>query len=168
MKQLKLFTILIFLTISFGSYAANLKIGFVNVSSVVLESPQRAKAEKRLEQKFLKRSKKLEKEVKKFTKQLKALEKNKLTMSKEKTSSEVTRLKKIELKLKRDEKSFADDLNFQRNEELKKIRDAIFKVIKAYAEKYKYNMIFTEAGVLYSDAATNISSKILEALKKEK
>jgi outer membrane protein len=165
--KFRLFLFVVLLSCSFTLKAAS-KIGFVNITGVIAKSPQAAKANKRLEKKFLSRKNKLEKEVKKFKKEIEKLKKNSLTMSKEKKSSEEARLKKVELKLKRDEKAFTDDLNIQRNEEFKKIRDDIFKVIKAYAKKHKYNAILAEGSVLFADEKTNISDNILNELKKLK
>ena len=165
MKNLK--KILIFIvTIIFTSpiYAADYKIGYVDLSKILNESPAALAAQKKLEQEFSPRNKKLEAQAKKINKQKEKLQKESDIMSKDQIESLQRKIMKSERDLKRDADEAREDYKLRRRDELGKIENRLKEVILSIAQGEKYDLIMTNSDVTYaSDSSSiNITEKVLK------
>ena len=165
MKNLK--NILIFVvTIILANpiYAADYKIGYVDLSKILNESPAAKAAQKKLEQEFTPRNKKLEAKAKKINSQKQKLEKESDIMSKDQIESLQRKIMRSERELKRDASEAQEDFKLRRRDELGKIENRLKEVILNIAEGGKYDMIFTNADVTYASdsSAINITSRVLK------
>jgi outer membrane protein len=147
-----------------GAVHAALKIGYVNIVSVIEKAPQGELALKRLDAEFAPRDKKLL-EMREQIKTIETdLEKDSLVLS----SADRGRKERDLLVLKRDVRratqEFREDYNLRRNEELAALQKLVYKTIISLAKKEKYDLIIHE-GAVYSSNTIDITGKVLEILK---
>jgi len=139
-----------------NSYAADYKIGYVDISKILNESPAAKAAQKKLEQEFIPRNKQLESKAKKIQKQKEKLQKESDIMSNDQIDSLKRKIMKSERDLKRDATEAQEDFKLRRRDELGKIENKLKEVILKIAEGGKYDLIFTNADVTYASDKTSI------------
>ena len=142
---------------------ADLKIGFVNIPSVLEKAPQAEKAKKRLEQKFSPRDKQLVAQGKEIQSMEEKLTRDASVMS----ASEKANLEKDIQNKKRDAKrsqqEFSEDFNASRNEELGKLQRRIVEAVRAIAKEDEYDLLLTE-GVIYAKEQIDITAQVQKKL----
>ena len=158
--------LVIFFIIFLGSpaIAADLKIGYVDISKILNESPAAKAAQKKLEQEFTPRNKQLEAKAKKIKKQKEKLKKESDIMSKDQIVALQRKISKGERDLKRDAAEAQEDFKLRRRDELGKIENRLKEVILSVAEKGNYDLIMTNADVTYASdkSSINITEKVLK------
>ena len=135
--MLKAFIVSLFMSVlAFGAFAAesDIKVGFVNGQRVINESPQAAKAKKKLEKEFEKRDQDLQKMAKQVQTVQENLEKNGLTMSESDRRNKEREFNDNNREFQRRQREFREDLNLRQNEEMAAIYERVNKVIKQVAE----------------------------------
>ncbi len=143
-------------------HAEALKIGFVNGQRVVNESPQAAKAKKKLEKEFEKRDQDLQKMAKQLQDMQTNLEKNAVTMSETERHNKEREFNDLNRDFQRRQREFREDLNLRQNEEMAALYERVNKVIKQIAETEKYDLIVQEA--VYFSPRIDITDKVIKAL----
>ena len=165
MRNLNKILVLIAAALIFSnSYAADYKIGYVDVAKILNESPAAKAAQKKLEEEFNPRNKQLESKAKKINKQKEKLQKESDIMSNDQIESLKRKILKSERDLKRDATEAQEDFKLRRRDELGKIENKLKEVILKIAEGGKYDLIFTNADVTYASDKTgiNITAKVLK------
>ena len=165
MKNLNRILVIIATAFIFSnSYAADYKIGYVDVAKILNESPAAKAAQKKLEEEFNPRNKQLESKAKKINKQKEKLQKESDIMSNDQIESLKRKILKSERDLKRDATEAQEDFKLRRRDELGKIENKLKEVILKIAEGGKYDLIFTNADVTYASDKTgiNITAKVLK------
>jgi len=165
MKSFK--NILIFMGLIFlinPIYAADYKIGYVNLAKILNESPSAKAAQKKLEQEFTPRNKKLEVKAKQIKKQKEKLKKESDIMSSEQIEALQRKILKGERDLQRDATEAQEDFKLRRRDELGKIESKLKEVILGIAESEKYDLILTNSDVTYASDKSNINitAKVLK------
>ena len=157
MRNLNKILVLIAAALIFSnSYAADYKIGYVDISKILNESPAAKAAQKKLEQEFTPRNKQLESKAKKIQKQKEKLQKESDIMSNDQIDSLKRKIMKSERDLKRDATEAQEDFKLRRRDELGKIENKLKEVILKIAESGKYDLIFTNADVTYASDKTSV------------
>jgi len=141
---------------------AELKVGFVNGQRVINESPQAAKAKKKLEKEFEKRDQELQKLAKQLQTVQEALEKNGITLAESERRNKERELADLNRDFQRRQREFREDLNMRQNEEMAAIYERVNKVIKTIAESDKYDLIIQEA--VYVGTRIDITERVIKAL----
>jgi len=165
MKKLKNFAIFIFaIMLASPIYAADYKIGYVDLSKILNESPAAKAAQKKLEQEFTPRNKQLEAQAKKLNAKKEKLQKDSEIMSGDQIESLKRKIVKSERDLQRDAKEAQEDFKLRRRDELGKIENRLKEVILSIAEGGAYDMIFTNSDVTYASdtSSINITAKVLK------
>jgi outer membrane protein len=144
------------------SAQAEMRIGFVNGQRVINESPQAAKAKKKLEKEFEKRDQDLQKMAKQLQTLQESLEKNGVTMAETDRHNKEREFGDLNRDFQRKQREFREDLNLRQNEEMAAIYDRVNKVIKQIAEAEKYDLILQEA--VYVSPRIDITEKVIKAL----
>jgi len=165
MKQLKNIVIFMFaIMVASPIYAADYKIGYVDLSKILNESPAAKAAQKKLEQEFTPRNKQLEAQAKKLNAKREKLQKEAEIMSSDQIESLKRKIVKSERDLQRDAKEAQEDFKLRRRDELGKIENRLKEVILSIAESGKYDMIFTNSDVTYASdkSGINITAKVLK------
>lgn len=147
-----------------ASFAADLKIGFVNVARLLEKAPQAEAAKKDLEREFKPRDSKLMSEQKTIKAMEEKLAKDEAVMS----EAERQKLERDLLNRKRDAKrvqdEFREDFNLRRNEELAKLQKSIFEAIQSLAKEENYDLLLTD-GVVFAKDSIDITNKIEQKLQ---
>ena len=141
---------------------AETKIGFVNGQKVINESPQAAKAKKKLEKEFEKRDQDLQKLAKQLQGMQEGLEKNAVTMSEADRRNKEREFNDLNRDFQRKQREFREDLNLRQNEEMAGIYERVNKIIKQVAEAEKYDLIIQEG--VYVSPKLDITDKVIKAL----
>jgi outer membrane protein len=160
-----LISVLCVLAFTSQSYAESaLKIGAVKVVRVLEQSPQYQEAGKLLDKEFEARGKVLIGAQKNIKALEEKLGKDRAIMS----ESEISKLERDILAkrrdYKRDQDEFREDINFRRNEELKKIQKVIFETIQKVAKENNYDVVLSE-GVIYASSKADMTELVIESLK---
>lgn len=150
------------LSLSAASYAADMKVGFVNTERVFREAAPAMKAQKKLEKEFAAR----EQDLQKMSKQAKEiqthLEKDGMTISESERRNKERDLANLNRDFQRSQREFREDLNLRRNEELGAVHDRARKTIMEIAEKEKFDLVLEEA--VYFSPRIDITDRVLKAL----
>ena len=141
---------------------AETKIGFVNGQKVINESPQAAKAKKKLEKEFEKRDQDLQKLAKQLQGVQEGLEKNAVTMTEADRRNKEREFSDLNRDFQRKQREFREDLNLRQNEEMAGIYERVNKIIKQVAEAEKYDLIIQEG--VYVSPKLDITDKVIKAL----
>lgn len=155
-------------SLAFGALAAEaeVRIGFVNGQRVINESPQAAKAKKKLEKEFEKRDQDLQKMAKQLQGMQESLEKHAVTMSEADRRNKEREFNEMNREFQRRQREFREDLNLRQNEEMAAIYERVNKVIKQVAESEKYDLILQEAVVVSN--RIDLTDKVIKALQDAK
>lgn len=141
---------------------AESKVGFVNSQRILNDSPQAAKAKKRIEKDFEKRDQELQKLAKQLQTLQESMEKNAVTMAESERRSKEREFGELNRDFQRRQREFREDLSQRQNEEMAAIFERVNKVIKQIAETEKYDIIFQEA--VYANPRIDITDKVIKAL----
>ncbi len=146
--------------------SAEVKIAFVNSSTLLEQAPQADIAKKKLEKEFAPR----EKEIRDAQKTAQALEtklnRDGVTMSDGDRSKQEQELNRQLRDLQRMQSNFRDDLNLRKNEELGKLQRVVLTAIKDVAKTKGYDLVLAE-GVVYAAPQVDITSDVLAKLKQD-
>jgi len=165
-KLNQLFLSLFLLICSLALTAAELKIGFVDTSTVMREAPQADSARKKLQSLFAPREKSIAKNEGKLKKLEKSFSKNAAFLSREDKVQKERAIFILQRDIKRAKQEFNEDLNIKRNDELNKLQKMVFKTIVAYAKKNNYDAIFGES-VLFANKRVDVTAEVLKLLRKQ-
>ena len=146
-------------------YAADLKIGYVNLGSLLQESAAGQAANKKLEKEFKPRMGKLKTTSDKIKKLDKKLKKEGDVMSaaeKKKTARQITKLKRD---FERARTEANEDFQIRRNEVLGKLQKMASKVIMKIAKEQKFDLILPKASIIYASKKIDITQQVLKQLK---
>ena len=163
-KILNISTIFLAILLASPVLAADLKTGYVDIGKILNESPAAKAAQKKSEQEFTPRNKKLEAQAKKINKQKEKLKKESDIMSKDQIVALQRKITKGERDLKRDATEAQEDFKLRRRDELGKIENRLKEVILDIAETGNYDLIMTNADVTYASdkSSINITEKVLK------
>ncbi|OCG43476.1 hypothetical protein A9G35_09960 [Gilliamella sp. Choc5-1] len=151
------------LALLFSSFAnAEVKIGVVDVMSVLQRMPQRESVAKALDSEFEARAKSLQADEKRASEAAARLKKDGLTLS----SSEKSKLNKTISDFENKAKAFSADYQKRQKEEFGKLLTKIQEAVKDIVETEKYDIILNAETVLSASDAVNISDNVLEQVKK--
>ena len=154
------------LAVTASAAEADVKIGFVNGQRVINESPQAAKAKKKLEKEFEKRDQDLQKMAKQLQTLQESVDKNSLTMSESDRRAKEREFADLNRDFQRRQREFREDLNLRQNEEMATIYERVNKVIKQIAESEKFDLILQEA--VYVGPRIDITDRVIKSLNENK
>lgn len=144
--------------------AAELKIGYLDVSRVAEESPQYQAARKDLQKELQRRENDLRSKAEKLKKLEDKFKRDSAVMS----ESEMKRLERDILsrqrKLKNARDEYRDELSLRQNEERNKLLRQVGEVVREIGKKDGYDLILTD-GVAYYSKKMDLSDKVLSRLK---
>jgi outer membrane protein len=146
--------------------AAELKIGFIDAERINRESAPAEVASKRLEKEFAPRAQELQRREGQIKSLQGQLEKEAMTMSESDRRGKEQELSRMTLDFQRMQRSYTEDLNLRRNQELQTLFERANRVIKAIAESEKFDLIVQEA--VYRSPRLDITERVLKALASER
>ncbi len=146
--------------------AAELKIGFIDAERINRESAPAEAATKRLEKEFAPRAQELQRREAQIKTLQGQLEKDAVTMGESDRRTKEQELSRLNLDFQRMQRSYSEDLNLRRNQELQTLFERANRVIKSIAEAEKFDLILQEA--VYRSPRLDITDRVLKALAEGK
>lgn len=145
---------------------AEIKIGFVNAVKIMDSAPQVGVANRRLEQEFAPRQRRISnmrQEIRSMEERL-AIDVDIMSEGQAREFNRDIISKRRELQRLQDE--FREDYNMRRNEELDKLQRKIIEVIQRLAKNERYDIILSD-GVVWANDSVDITNKVLRQLENE-
>ena len=143
--------------------AKELKIGFVNVQRLLIESPQANAANRALENEFAPRQRDLQAKQKSFKDRADKFQKDGPVMGADERSKAENDLRRDERELQRQVEELREDLNNRKNEELGKLRVNVLREIEGFAKQGGYDLILSDG--LYVTPAMDVTAQVLQGLQ---
>lgn len=161
---LTLFITMILATMSNLATAADIKIGVVNATRILQNSPQAEAAREKIQREFSPRDRELIEQQKKLKSMEDRLSKDGAIMSESERSNLEREIVQLKRDIKRSQTEFREDLNFRRNEEFGEIQNTILKAVETVAKEQGYDLVLGD-GVIYGSDKVDISSQVIEYLE---
>lgn len=149
-----------------AAFAAEYKVGYVQVDKLLQEAPQTAETGKKLEKEFSPRSVELEKLQKQMRDLEGALERDRATMSEADRRMKERDLTNMRLEFQRKQRELREDINLRKNEELAVLQERINKAVQTVSENEGYDLV-VYSGVAYASKKIDITDKVLKLLGKK-
>ncbi len=147
-----------------GIALAESKIGYVNVPYLIDNSPQAQAASGELEQQFGPKQQELQQKQQEFQQLQQKLQKDGLVMSEEERADVQDRLSEMKREIQRMQEAFREDLNIERNNAFKGVRQSVMAAVEALAEDEGYDLVVGQ-GALYASDAVNLTQRVLERME---
>ncbi|MCB1741557.1 MAG: OmpH family outer membrane protein [Gammaproteobacteria bacterium] len=148
------------------AWAAELRIGFVNIERILADAPQAQAATARLEREFAPKDKELAEQKQRFRDIEDELVRNRLSMSFDEVSRAESELRELGRKIKLLQDEIDQELRVRRSQELSKFQRQIREVIGRLAKEKDFDLVLT-AGVFYASERADITGLVLSTLKDE-
>jgi len=149
------------------AFAADMKVGVVNVPKILEESPQAISARDALQREFEPRERELLAAQSSLRKQEERLSRDGAVMSETERARLERDLLSKQRDFKRDQDAFREDLNFKRRELIDNLQRQLVDSIRAYAEEQKFDLLLAE-GVIYAKETHDVTDQVLSYLNKKK
>lgn len=147
-----------------GTALAESKIGYVNVPYLIDNSPQAKAASGELEERFGPKQQQLQQKQQEFQQLQEKLQKDGLVMSEEERAEAENRLNEMKREIQRMQEAFREDLNIERNNAFKGVRQSVMAAVEALAEEEGYDLVVGQ-GALYASDAVNLTDRVLERME---
>lgn len=143
---------------------AELKIGYVNYSQLMEESPQAKAISEQIRNEFLPRQRELQSQQQSLKSREEKLQKDGATMSDEQRAREEKELRDGYREFQRKQSEAQDDFNARRNEELSRLQQMLINEVRVYAKAQSFDLVLAE-GVIYANNSLDITAQILSQLQ---
>jgi len=147
-----------------GIALAESKLGYVDVPYLIDNSPQAKAASGQLESQFGPKQQQLQQKQQEFQQLQQKLQKDGLVMSEEERAEAQNRLNEMQREIQRMQQAFREDLNIERNNAFKGVRQAVMAAVEALAEEEGYDLIVGQ-GALYASNAVNLTERVLDRME---
>jgi outer membrane protein len=145
--------------------AEEFKIGVVNSERIMREAPQIKVAEEKINQEFSKRIKELDDMTVRLKAMSEKFDRDAPTLVESERIKRQRELVDLDKDFQRKREVMREDLTQRKNEEYANVLEKIRKVIRQIAEAEKFDVVFQE--YIYSSNRTDITDKVINALKKQ-
>ncbi|HEV2109952.1 MAG TPA: OmpH family outer membrane protein [Gammaproteobacteria bacterium] len=146
--------------------AADIKIGVVDMPSLLQKSPQAQSLSQEMAKKFDSRKKDLMAEQDKIKNQQDQLSKNGAVMSASQLQDAQSQLDELQRDFSRKQSDYMDDVNMERNAALSRLQQEVLKAVQEFAQAQKYNLIVGD-GVFYKDNSVDVTDQVLAQMQKD-
>ena len=144
--------------LAISSFAAESRIGFVNIQKAVLGTKEWKKNFEIFKKDFAKEKKKIKARENRIKKMLEDLNKQSFVLDPEKKKKKEDRFRKEKIAFERYLKDQNDEFGKNEKEITQKILIKMMKVIKKIGKEKKYTMILEEKVVLYHDRGNDLTA----------
>ena len=145
------------------SFAADIKIGYVDFARVQSESKAGQAAFKSIETMFKEKQKQLDEKQGDIEKMMKELEKQSSVLSMEVRKQKEEKLQREYKELQRFKSDSEEDLNKKKAELAKSMFEEVNTVISKFGKEEGYTLILEHTVVLYAPEAVDVTDKIIKA-----
>ena len=142
---------------------AELKIGFVDMRTVLEKAPQAEKATKRMEMEFSPRQKQLVAQEKDIQTKEERMARDAAVMGEAERSNLEKDILNKKRDFKRSQQELGEDFNARRNEELGKLQRRIIEASNTIAKEQRFDLLLYD-GVIYSSEQVNVTAQVQQKL----
>jgi outer membrane protein len=142
---------------------AELKIGYVNYSALLQDSPDAKVIADALKNEFLPRTRELQTLQQSLKAREDKLTKDGATMTDDQRAREDKAIRDGERELQRKQSEAQDDFNTRRNEELSTLQKSLVEKVRGFAKLQNFDLILAD-GVIYATNTVDITPQVLAAL----
>lgn len=146
--------------------AADIKIGVVDMPSLLQKSPQAQSASQEMAKKFDSRKKDLVAEQDKIKNQQDQLSKNGAVMTASQLQEAQSQLDELQRDFSRKQSDYMDDVNMERNAALSRLQQEVLRAVQEFAQAQKYNLIIGD-GVFYKDNTVDVTDQVLAQMQRD-
>lgn len=164
-KLIKCILIAGILAVPLAASAVELKIGFVNGTRLVEESPQAHAASERIKEEFDPRQNALIEGQKQQREREERFMKDSAFMSESEKQKREREIVSIQREQRLKDTELREDFTIRRNQEMAKVWEVLREAIQSFAKENKYDLILFE-GVSYASERVDVTEDILKRLKK--
>ena len=150
----------------FGAAMAETKVGVVNVTRLLQESPQAQAASQALENEFAARRRELETAQKDLKAREDKLQKDGAVMAASERANAEKAIRDGQRELARKQNEFMEDLNVRRNEALGQLQRSVLQEVQTYAKSAGLDVVVADA--LFASPSVDITNQVLAALQARK
>jgi outer membrane protein len=143
---------------------AELKIGYVNYSLLLQNSPDAKVVQDLLRGEFLPRQRELQTLQQALKTRQDKLTKDGATMTDDQRAREEKDIADGQRELQRKQSEASDDFNARRNEELSTLQKSLIEKVRGYAKTQSYDLVVAD-GVIYATTAVDITPQVLATLQ---
>lgn len=147
-----------------GVQAKETKIGFVSSERIMSESAPAKAANAKIEKEFSGRSNELRKLRDELKEKAKKLDRDMPVLSDSERIKRQRELAELDKDFRRKQRTFREDLNQRRNEEIASVVNRANKAIKKIAKEQSFDIVLQDA--IYVNPSIDITKKVLEELSK--
>jgi len=158
-----------FCVFAFASDEANdrpARIGFVDTTYLLDQAPQALEAALRLETEFAPKQAKLDEQRAELAELAARLSNSSLELDEAELSQLERETRGLERRIKRNEQDWREELNFQKNDEFRKVRIVVLEAVGRFGREQDYDLIVSD-GVLFANQRVDVTERILEYLRQE-
>ena len=152
------------LAVSLPAQAQELKIGVVNIPSLMEQAPQARVAMAALEEEFQPRQREIVSKQTEYEQLAEKVQRDVAVMGETERRNAEKDLRDLQREVTRLQTEFREDLNLRRNEELGNLQRSLLKEVQDYAEASGFDLVVGD-GVLYASTAVNITENVLRAME---
>ncbi len=146
--------------------ASAAKIGYVSVEKILTESPQVGAVNESMMERFGGRKTELQEMEKEINEMQENYKRNELVMTEDKLNELKNNIIGKIQEFKQREAVLQQEVATVRNQELAVLQQSVRSIIQDIAKAEKYDLILTSEGVAYANESLDISSKVLDRMKK--
>lgn len=144
--------------------ADGLKVGVIDMRTIVNSAPQAKDAMEKLKKEFKAREDKIVSTEKTLKEKSEKLQRNSAVMSESEKSKLEKEVVSTQRELQRLQAEFREDAAVRQQEEMKKIIDRVKVAVEDIAKKEKYDLIIHNEVVPYSAKGVDITDKVVKAI----
>ena len=132
---------------------------------ILREAPAAQRAQKKIEQEFVKRDQELARMADQLKKTQEHLERNAVTMSESDRQRSEKEFGDLSREFQRKQRQFREDLTQRRNEELGAVIERANRIVKQIAEAEKLDVVLQNDHVVWASTRIDITDKVIKALE---
>lgn len=164
MRNIVTTLVLLAATLPAAALAQSPKIGYVDVPYLIDNSPQAREASTQLEEEFGAAQQQLQEKQQDYQRLQQKLQKDGLVMSESERQEIEQQMRELKRDIQRDEETFREELNIQRNDAFKRVRNAVMQAVQNLAADEGYDLVVGQ-GALYASDAVDLTERVLERMK---
>jgi outer membrane protein len=143
---------------------ADLKIGVVNYSKLMQESPQAKAAQDALRGEFAGKQKELQTQQQTLKSKEDSLQRDSATMTADQRTAAERDLRDGNRELQLKVQQYQDDFNARQNEELSKLQKTLVEEVQNFAQGQKFDLVLAD-GVIFASPVLDITPQVLSGLQ---
>jgi len=147
-------------------FAAELKIGVIDLREILQKSPQMIAISKQLKKQFATREEKVITAQKSLKNEMDKLHRDGPVMSSDERSKLESKIVAEKRKFERVQQEYREDVMAAQNQSMQKLLAKLDKVVKQIAAEGHYDLILQKEGVPFASNRVDISGQLLKALNK--